>query len=278
MARSRIVLPINRMAAKCQSGIFVKRSSDWSLHPPEVFPHRDDYYIFSFVDAGQVSAMVDFKKVELTGCQGIIVAPWQVHAPVVGQPLPDAWLLFVAAEHISDSVRYKIERYTLLSQPIGFTPRQVFDLKALFRMLYENAYSNLCLTAIATAVTEIFCGSIAISESGCNRSSRYTSLVVRLRRLIDSHIAECRRPADYASMLNVSRVYLNEAVKAVTGVSAGEFIRSYAVLSAKRMLFHTDLDVNQIAEELGYDDTSYFSRMFKKETGQTPSEFRENLV
>ena len=79
-------------------------------------------------------------------------------------------------------------------------------------------------------------------------------------------------------MLNVSRVYLNEAVKAVTGVSAGEFIRSHAVLSAKRMLVHTDLDINQIAEELGYDDTSYFSRMFKKETGLTPSEFRENLV
>lgn len=277
MARSRFVLPINRMAAKSHSGIFVKRSSDWHLHHPEKFPHRDDYYIFSMVVAGQVSAMVDFKKIDLTGCQGIIVAPWQVHAPVVGPAFPDAWLLFVAAEHISDSVRQKIERYTLLSQPIGFTPRQVDDLKALFRMLYENAYGDICLSAIATTVAEIFCGAISISESA-HSSSRYTSLVVRLKRLIDLHIAECRRPADYASMLNVSRVYLNEAVKAVTGVSAGEFIRSHAVLSAKRMLVHTDLDINQIAEELGYDDTSYFSRMFKKETGLTPSEFRENLV
>jgi AraC family transcriptional activator of pobA len=278
MARSRIVLPINRMAAKSHSGIFVKRSSDWHLHRSEQFPHRDDYYIFSFVVAGQISAMVDFKKIGLTGCQGIIVAPWQVHAPVVGPALPEAWLLFVAAEHISDSVRQIIERYILLSQPIGFTPRQIDDLKALFRMLYENAYGDVCLSAIATADVEIFCGSISMSENGYNNSSRYTSLVVRMKRLIDSHIAECRRPADYASMLNVSRVYLNEAVKAVTGVSAGEFIRSHAVLSAKRMLVHTDLDINQIAEGLGYDDTSYFSRMFKKETGLTPSEFRENLV
>lgn len=48
-----------------------------------------------------------------------------------------------------------------------------------------------------------------------------------------------KRPAVYASMLNLSEVYLNEAVKGATGLSAGEYIRSRAVVQAKRQLAYS---------------------------------------
>lgn len=78
-------------------------------------------------------------------------------------------------------------------------------------------------------------------------------------------------------MLNISEVYLNEAVKNATGLSASGCIRSQVIIEAKRMLAYTDLTPSEIAMELGYTDYSYFSRLFKKETAQSPIEFRKNL-
>lgn len=78
-------------------------------------------------------------------------------------------------------------------------------------------------------------------------------------------------------MLNISEVYLNEAIRAMTGMNTGSFIRAQVVLNAKRLLVHTSRTVSEIAASLGYDDVSYFSRLFKREAGMTPTDFRKNL-
>ena len=78
-------------------------------------------------------------------------------------------------------------------------------------------------------------------------------------------------------MLNISEVYLNEAVKGATGLSAGAYIRSLMMTQARRQLTCTSLSSKEIAYELGYDDYVYFSKLFKKHTGKSPSEYRKNL-
>ena len=47
-------------------------------------------------------------------------------------------------------------------------------------------------------------------------------------------------------------------------------------MEAKRMLIHTNMNIVQISLDLGYIDNSYFSRLFKKTTSETPLQFREN--
>ena len=78
-------------------------------------------------------------------------------------------------------------------------------------------------------------------------------------------------------MLNISVVYLNEAVKATTGHSVSRFIMSQVVLYAKRLFANTDMTAQQIASDLGYVDYPYFSRLFKKIEGISPAEYRRNL-
>jgi AraC-like DNA-binding protein len=78
----------------------------------------------------------------------------------------------------------------------------------------------------------------------------------------------------YAGSLNISTPYLNECVKTTTGYSVSWHIQQRVVLEAKRLLYHSDKSIKEIAGELGYDDYSYFTRLFVKVSGLTPVAFR----
>jgi AraC-like DNA-binding protein len=94
--------------------------------------------------------------------------------------------------------------------------------------------------------------------------------------LIAAHLTTVKSPAQYASLLNISPAYLNEAVKKTTGFAAGYWIRYAVALEAKRLLFYTDKSVKEIACELGYADHAYFTRLFPGMSGIPPTLFRAN--
>ena len=77
-------------------------------------------------------------------------------------------------------------------------------------------------------------------------------------------------------MLNISAPYLNEALKKVTGLPVTYWITHETMLEAKRLLFYTDLTVKEIAHQLGYEDHTYFSRLFKNSESTTPLAFRNS--
>ncbi len=108
--------------------------------------------------------------------------------------------------------------------------------------------------------------------------NRYLRIVVELNKLIERNIISEKKPSAYASMLNISEeVYLNEAVKATTGKNVSSFIRSKIIFNSQTQMTYTSLSVKEIAYTLGYEDYPYFSRLFKKETGIAPMEFRKTL-
>lgn len=76
-----------------------------------------------------------------------------------------------------------------------------------------------------------------------------------------------------ASHLAMSRRKLYGKVKALTGQSVVEFIRNYRLRKAAQILIEENISVSQAMERIGIDNASYFSRIFKKEFGETPSDF-----
>jgi AraC family transcriptional activator of pobA len=86
---------------------------------------------------------------------------------------------------------------------------------------------------------------------------------------------QLKSPGDYAAALHLSLSYLNEAVKEATGFTITYWIHQEVMLEAKRLLYHSSCTVKEIAYELGYEDPTYFSRLFKKTVGKTPGDFRE---
>ena len=81
-----------------------------------------------------------------------------------------------------------------------------------------------------------------------------------------------------AAKLNLSARYLSDLLKQETGKTAMDLIHIYLVNEAKNRLKGDDQSVSEIAYELGFENLPYFSRLFKKETGISPNQFKKQLV
>jgi len=81
-----------------------------------------------------------------------------------------------------------------------------------------------------------------------------------------------------ASQLNLSPRYLSDLLKQETGKTAIELIHIFLVNEAKNLLKGENQNVSEIAYMLGFENLPYFSRLFKKETGLSPNQFKKQLV
>ena len=78
-----------------------------------------------------------------------------------------------------------------------------------------------------------------------------------------------------AGELFVNTNYLRQLFKKSTGVSFVRYIREYRLRQAQKLLVSTDLQVQQVAERVGYEDSRYFTNCFRDWCGQSPSEYKE---
>lgn len=94
--------------------------------------------------------------------------------------------------------------------------------------------------------------------------------------LLDKHITTHKQVSHYTDLLNLSPYQLNEITKSSIGKTASELINEQIILEAKRYLLATPNQIKDIADQVGYEDVSYFIRFFKKHTGLSPESFRRN--
>lgn len=80
---------------------------------------------------------------------------------------------------------------------------------------------------------------------------------------------------DLASVLCIGRVQLNRKMKAITGLKTTEYILNVRISRAKTLLETTDLSIGEVALKCGIEDVGYFSTLFRKNTGMTPSAWRK---
>ncbi len=84
------------------------------------------------------------------------------------------------------------------------------------------------------------------------------------------------RIKDLCMYLDISRVQLHRKLTALTGQPTSNFIRSYRLHKASKLLVETDRSISEIAYEVGFSDPNYFSRVFIQEYGITPKEMRRS--
>jgi len=95
-------------------------------------------------------------------------------------------------------------------------------------------------------------------------------------QLVNIYYLEKKSIKEYANALNISPNYLSKQIKTYSDKSALSFINDRITDEAKSLILYTDYNVNQIAQQLGYTDSSNFVKFFKKQTGQTPADFKKN--
>lgn len=92
---------------------------------------------------------------------------------------------------------------------------------------------------------------------------------------IDCHYMENKTAAALGTELGISQGYLSQLVKKETGKTYSELIQQKKLEKAKELLKYSEKTVGQIAEETGYSDYYYFTKIFKRLTNLSPTEYRK---
>ena len=83
--------------------------------------------------------------------------------------------------------------------------------------------------------------------------------------------------SDYAQDLGLSVSWFTRSFREYAGTSPAQYLISLRISAAQSLLETTDHNVTEISELVGYDNPLYFSRLFRKQTGMSPSDFRRQL-
>jgi AraC-like DNA-binding protein len=139
--------------------------------------------------------------------------------------------------------------------------------------LYRSLLIGSCETLIGLVISQYL-----VQSKPLDKLSRLEIITKAFKAILEKNFATAKRPGEYAQQLNISTTYLNECIKSTTGYSVSHHIQQRIILEAKRLLYHSDKSVKEIATELGYDDYPYFSRLFTKVTGMTALAFRNKTA
>lgn len=283
------IIPIHRMNTQFPLGMEfsymeVKNEPDeitLELHKNIV--HRDDYYLFMFVDAVEAVFTIDFEEMQVSGNTVLYVCPGQVH---VASSIKEAkgWSLAIDAMLVEKDYKNIFEGQFLTQKPITLDMSVSARMNEVAHLLHSTiqakptAFSDRIILNLTNAFIGIIAEQYADRQDDLqHQKSRSALIAYQFKKLLSDNFRTLKSPTQYAQMLNYSLSHLNESVKNTTGFPVSYWIHQQIILEAKRLLYYTNMDVKEIAFSLGYDDHTYFSRLFSKFVGVSPSTFRRRF-
>lgn len=111
-----------------------------------------------------------------------------------------------------------------------------------------------------------------------NREERTESVVSRAKSYIDQNYARELSLDDVSRYVDVSSYYFSKLFKEEAGENFIEYLTRRRIEKARELLLNPSLSIKEICVMSGYSDPNYFSRIFKKWTDESPSEYRERLL
>ena len=100
----------------------------------------------------------------------------------------------------------------------------------------------------------------------------------RFKKLVEDNYVEYAYADLFADTLGISQKKLNSIAKEFTGKTACQLVEEKIVSVSNQLFKNTDKTIKEIAWELGYEDQYYFSRMFKRQTGHSPRQYRKLIA
>jgi len=276
-------IPVHQLKDRdVPSGIDMKHFMPGDLPPKEedLGAHRDDHYLFFLLEDGRAELMIDFHEIAFYPHSLYYILPGQVHHRI-NSSIGHGWYVAVDPMLIPLDYRNIFETQLILQQPHVLDKQHMQQYQSLLSLLYEKhrednqtAFHTPVIHSLVQSFTGMVAGCYNQAQNGGIQLTRPLQLSQQFKKLLSEHIRTIKSPTAYAARLNVSESYLNEALKKATGFSVSYWITQEIVMEAKRLLYYSELNVKQIAHNLGYDDHTYFSRLFKKATEETPLDFR----
>ena len=254
------------------------------------YPHRHNFYEILYVTGGEGTHFIDFNAYPIEPNTFYFISPGQVHywettVPIEGDILifTDDFLLLAPDDAM---VLHELSFFHTVegSPTLKLNATHHSQIASLYQAIAEEFNTNDFRTSsmlrahlhILLVQIQRICATQEI-KTGNKQDKNSQRLTRQFKQLVTKQSVMGQSVQEYADQLGISVNHLNKTVKAATGYTPGQLIRKEVVLEAKRLFQHTDLTATEVGYRLGFDDSSYFGRFFKREVGVAPGRFRQEL-
>lgn len=158
-----------------------------------------------------------------------------------------------------------------------------FHAKFFLRMIFDfRRHSGLHMLRCTSMFNLLFCSLLERNFREITQAPEaYSSKYFKVAGIVQWMGNRLNRPLtrqDIAREIHLTPDHMNALFKSVMGVPPLQYLNQMRVDKAKMLLLETDMPVSDIGRAVGIEDALYFSRMFKKHAGISPSQFRKNLT
>lgn len=234
---------------------------------------------------GECAVDINLQSYEISGPTLVNVRSMQIMQPkAIGKEFSGG--VFVMSKRISENISMflnssplsvSIHRHPVVPIPEELVPdfKNFFkETRAIFSDV-ENPYGSQALLHqillfFFKTIYKCFMPFVEEDQSSQGRISD------QFLQLVNDNFRKERFLDFYAEKLEITPKHLSRTVKQQTGFSAVEWIERFVILEAKVLLKSSNLNIQQIADELNFPSQSFFGKYFKKVTGMSPREFRFN--
>ncbi|WP_270090828.1 helix-turn-helix domain-containing protein [Sphingobacterium sp. SYP-B4668] len=282
MRKKEKFIPIKTMTDASNSGIVIAKASfdehDIMSLDDARRSHRDDYHSFFLLEKGTTDIEIDFQQYTITPFSILYTHPHQVHRIVAMESVSGSFL-GISSENINPVYLHLLEEIAPL-KPL-LLERDVFSILSdsvslsitLSQRRHERLYHTLLKDSCNTLIGLITSQYLEVAHAA-DKLSRSEVITKSFKLALQRDFLTIKRPTAYAEALNITTSYLNECVKEATGHPVSYHIQQRLILEAKRLLYHSDKSVKEVADTLGFEDYAYFSRFFSKAVGMSALAFR----
>lgn len=251
--------------------------------------HRHDFVEILWVNRGQSTQVIDFQSYEVQHQEILIIPQGCVHFTPMPQNFEGKILLFTKEVFTPEQYKH-LQAFRVLDIFHAnhlLHPPNIAELLPYFSALEQEYQIYLQQKEASHQITLLqnLLFTLLLKLEGIAQQLHPPTLThpednlfKTFTTLVEKHYPTQHRVAYYVEQLNITNKKLNQVLSSQAGKTANEYITERILLEAKRYLCYSDLSIKEIAYSLGFDDSHYFSRLFKKKTQQSPEAFRKSFV
>ncbi len=239
-----------------------------------------DFHFLVYCDTGKYVHQIGLKKYEIISPSMLHVSEGQAFAlHSILEPLSGYFIML--DRRVISSIANKLDLTELISASdfISLDNEQNQWLGKIINLMYLELLEGPADRNIANGLLQaLLYKVIKLSGSKKFRGNRQFQIASDFRKLLREEYINHKEVDYYSSKLNVSSNYLSRCVKSTFNKNCKQLIHEVSIMQGQVLMFDSQRDISEISFALGFEDPSYFSRVFKKVTGQTPTEFRSQIM
>ena len=247
-----------------------------ALESKNLNPHRHSFLEIMFIDSGQGTIEIDKKSYKASKDDIVIYLPNHMHKEYSDKKqIMHAIFFGVKYTH---SLKRMFES---CNPPFVFNSKEngPLFLRLFKTLISESKESNLAYSdKITNCLVKTIILKILQMASDNKEAAKSNEFIKEIQTYLDEHYLEDIKLDEYYDSLPFSKYYIARFFKSCMGVTPVNYIISKRMDDARDLLINSDKKIKDISNEVGYKDIYYFTKIFKKEIGVSPSEYRKHRV